>query len=123
MSTMAYRRLSPSGDYTFGQGQGNFLFNNDACGQAVYTGLLLQKGSFWRNLNAGLPLYQQILATLGSPGNQAVVDGLVKTQILSTPNVVTIVQYSSSINPINRKYSFSCIVSTIFGNQTFTGTL
>ena len=79
---MAYRRLSPSGDYTFGQGQGNFLFNNDACGQAIYTGLLLQKGSFWRNLNAGFPALSGNLSDPRYPGNQAIVDGLIKTQIL-----------------------------------------
>lgn len=115
MSTMIYRKLSPTGDYTFGQGSQDFLIGTYACGQAIQTGLYLWQGSWWLDLSVGLPMFQQILQTPGSPANVQVVDTLIQTQISNTQGVSEILEYNSTF--ANRNYSASAQVLSIYSQQ------
>lgn len=102
---MRYRPLSPSGDYTIGV---PFLTGAAATAQAILTRLKLWQGEWFLNTADGTPWQQQIL---GHPPNSNV-DALIKQRILGTPDVTAILQYSSSFNPVNRKWSINCLVKT-----------
>lgn len=111
-TTMRYRALTATGDYTFGQNQQDFIFDIYACAQAIKTRLQLYKEAFWRDLTDGLPLFQSILGSPGSAANLLVVDQIIKQRILGTPHVVEILSYSSAFNPNTRGYSFRVEVLT-----------
>lgn len=116
---MKYRQLSDSGDYSFGHGDTDFFYDLEACVQAVKTRLQLYVDSFWRDLADGLPMYQSILNAYGSPSSLLVVDSIIRRRILGTQGVTRIVAYDSQFDPNTRKYSFSCVIDTIY-TQTFT---
>lgn len=114
---MIYRKLTPDGDYTFGQGPGNFLSNSPATvGQAVKTRLTLFQGTFFINTNAGTPYYTQILGA----GKRNTFDQAIKNIILGTQGVTQILNYSSSI--VNRQAQVTCTVDTIYGAVQLIGT-
>jgi hypothetical protein len=112
---MKYRRLSESWDYTFGNGQGNYLSAIDAVGQAIRSRLLLFLGEWWMDTNDGLPLWQAILGIPGSGNNKVVVDRLIVERILGTPNVTSITGIDSTYDPDTRAYGFTAQVDTVYG--------
>ncbi len=120
---MRYRTLSPTGDYTFGQGQLNFLINSpEAVAQVVQTSLLLWLGEFYLDLTVGMPYPEGVLGKHSK--DQA--DQTIIAYIESQQGVVDIENFSSTINPNNRKYtSVSGTLNTIYGptpiQQEFAG--
>lgn len=114
---MKYRKLDANDDYTFGQNDGNFYYNLDACAQAVYTRMNLYLGEFWRDLNDGLPLFQRILGSYGSLSNLETIDGIMQQRILGTENVVDIFSFSSAFDREARQYSFQTKVQTSYSSQ------
>ncbi len=117
-STITYRGLSPTGDPLFGQGQGNFLADLEAVAQAIATRLKFLAGEWWENLNAGTPLFQEIL---GVPGQQPdVIALIIQQRILGTPYVTGVSQVATSYNSRTRAMQFSCSVQTQFGTLTIT---
>lgn len=113
---MVYRRLSSLGDYTFGQGKGNYLSGVDATAQAILTRLRLYLGEWWEDQEDGLPMWQSILGA--RTGSTKAIDRLIQQRILGTPNVTEIINLSSSLEA--RQYVFTCTVNTAFGQVTIT---
>lgn len=108
---MRYRALSADRDYTFGQGQANFLINNpEAVGQAVLTRLLLLQGQWFLDVTEGLPLFTQIIGK----GTYPLYDQAIKNRVLGTEGVVEILTYSSELNPETRKLEVAMTISTIY---------
>jgi hypothetical protein len=111
---MRVRAQSADGDYTFGQGQANFLIDSpEAVAQVIKTRLLLMTGEWFLDTTDGTPYATQILGT----GTSSTRDLAVKRRILQTPGVKQITSYSSSV--VDRKFSVSVTVDTIYG-QTAT---
>lgn len=112
---MRYRQLSPSYDYVFGQGQGNFYVDNtEAVAQAVLTRLRLLTGEWFLNLAEGLPLYTDVIGR----NTYNLYDPAIKRRILGTQGVTKITYYSSSLNADTRQLSVQARVSTIYGQTT-----
>lgn len=116
--TMQYRRLSDADDYVFGQSGQDFYTGVDAVAQAIYTRLKLLYGEWWEDLKDGLPLFENILGSPGSPQNKKAIDALITERILGTLNVKGIADFSSSFDANTRAYSFTCTVNTAFGQVT-----
>lgn len=115
---MRYRALSPSGDYTFGQGIDNYLINTPAAvGQAIRTRLLLLTQEWFLDVTDGTPFSTQILGT----NTRATRDLAVKARILKTPGVKQLVQYASQV--ADRKFTVTALVDTIYGQTSFTQAL
>lgn len=110
---MRYRKQSPTGDYTFGQGQLNFWINvPQAVAQAVKTTLLLWLGEWYLDVNAGTPYPEEILGT----HSQAMADLAIQQTVLSVQGVNSISDFESTIDPGSRKYSVTLlVVDTIYG--------
>lgn len=120
---MRYRRLTDDGDYSFGQSAQDFLGLSEAIGQAIKTRLTLDKGSFWRDLEAGLPLSTQILGSPGSEANILAIDGIIKNEILGTEGVIGLPSYSSSFVSETREYRYTATINTIYSTFTFQGSI
>lgn len=109
---MRYRVLSPTGDYTFGQGPGEFLVNSPAAvAQAIGTRLRLWLGEWFLDLTVGVPWITQVVGT----GTSGIRDMVIRTAILNTEGVLSIVSYSSSLDTENRLFSVNATVGTVYG--------
>jgi hypothetical protein len=110
---MRYRALDGNFDYTFGQSAQNFLVNTPGCvAQAVYTGLLLFEGEWFLDLTVGMPWYQSVVGN----NTSALYDTAIKTQILNTQGVASIVTYSSSLNRVTRTLTVNATILTIYSS-------
>ena len=110
---MRYRALSADGDYTFGQGEANFLVNSPACvAQAVQTRLLLFTGEWFLDTTEGTPWKEKVLGT----GTKAFYDRAIQERVLATEGVSSIDDYSSALDPVTRHLSISMTITTIYGS-------
>ena len=111
---MRYRPLSPTGDYTVDV---PFLANSPACvAQAVKTRLLLYLAEWFLDVTDGTPWFQSIVGR--HPNTDP--NTFVKQRILGTPNVTSIVSFTSSFVGPTRKYTMTAVIATAFGNATVT---
>jgi hypothetical protein len=111
---MRYRKLDSNGDYTFAQGSNTFVYDANAVAQAVETRLSLRQGTFWRDINDGLPLFQKILGQ--GAGTEAIkaIDSIYSSRISGTTGLRTLFSYSSSFDSRTRKYNYQGNADTIY---------
>lgn len=108
---MRVRKLSPTGDYTIGQGSANFWINAaQGVGQNVETRLGLWEGEWFLDKTRGTPWTQEVLGY----NTASLRDIALKTVILGTFGVSSITSYNSSANPENREFTVSGTVMTIY---------
>jgi hypothetical protein len=90
---MRYRQLSPTGDYTFGNGQNNFYIDSPtAVAQAVLTTLKLIYGEWYLNTTEGVPYFTGILGY----ENQITADATIQNQILNVQAIISATTIPSS---------------------------
>jgi hypothetical protein len=109
---MRYRKLSPTGDYTFGQQQSNFWVNvPDGVAQAVATRLRLWSGQWFLDTTEGTDWQGKVL------GNRTNLtrDVEIQQRVLNTPGATQINGYSSSFDPDTRAFRASFQLDTQFG--------
>lgn len=119
--TIRYRKLTADGDYTFGNSSLNFYTGVQAVAQAIQTRLQLYKESFWRDIEDGLPMFQNILGTPGSPNNLEAINGIIQQRISDTEGVLGITSFSSAFDRPTRQYSYSAVVQTIYSETLVEG--
>lgn len=111
---MRVRALSPTGDYTFGQGQANFLVNSPAAvAQSILTRLLLWQGEWFLDTRDGTPWLQSVIGK----NTKSLYDTVIRARVLETKGVTSIERYSSTLT--GRKLHVEMIVNTLYG-QTET---
>lgn len=120
---MRYRKLSSSGDYTFGGSQLNFFINDpEGVAQAVTTALRLIQGEWYLDTTSGTPYFAGIMGF----NTQAQVDTIFQQEILNVTvidsttlapvqGVTSIENFSSTFNPSTRKYAMTATLNTIYG--------
>lgn len=109
---MRYRKLSSSGDYSFGNGQLDFYRDvPEAVGQAVKTRLQLWLGEWFLNTQEGTPY---MLGILGKHSKE-VADVTIQDRVEGTQGMVNISQYESEINPDTRAMTVNLEINTIYG--------
>ncbi len=112
---MRYRKLSPTGDYVFGNGQKDFLINSpEAVAQSVRTRLLLWVNEWFINVEEGTLWLQGVLGKQ----QQSTIDNVLRSRILETEGVTELTSYDSSIDPDTRKLSVSVSIDTLYGSTT-----
>lgn len=106
---MRNRAMDVNGDYQFGRA-GLFLVDTPAAvAQAIKTKLLLVAGEWFLDADEGTPYNQHVLGY----HTQDTRDLAIKERILSTPGVVEILQYASSV--ADRRFLVAVTVSTLYG--------
>lgn len=115
---MRYRKLTSTGDYSFGNGQLDFFIDDPAgVGQAVKTRLLLWLGEWFLNTDDGTPYLQGILGK----HSQSLADTTIQDQVVNTTDgqgtiaVTNVANYVSTLNPNTRSMSVSMDIDTIYG--------
>lgn len=111
---MRYRKLSPTGDYTFGQGNANFYIDNvEAVAQSVLTRLRLAQGEWFLDVTEGTPYATQILGV----NTAATRDLAIKNRILKTDGVTELVAYASQLDA-DRNFKVQATINTVYGQTT-----
>lgn len=110
---MRVRKLSDTGDYTFGSGQNNYWVNvPEGVAQVVKTTLQLVQGEWYLNVNSGTPYFQGVI---GKHSKQ-IADVTLVSVISDVQGVVDILNYESVLDENTRKYSsISGTLNTIYG--------
>lgn len=126
---MRYRKLDASGDYVFGHGQADFYRDQpEAVGQAIRTRLLLFTGEWFLDLSegtpwGGFPLNAQVVGRglIMGKGNRAIRELVIKERILDTQGVLSIDDFSTSVDSVQRSMSFDATVTTVYGQLAVGG--
>lgn len=120
---MRYRRLDASGDYTIGQGNANFLVDSPDCvGQSILTRLRLWVGEWFLDVTEGTPWTTEILSAL-LYNTKPLLDMAIRTRVLLTDGVLSIVSYESTIDPETRQLTVNMTVATRYGQAVIAETL
>lgn len=112
---MRYRKLSPTGDYMFGSGEGDYLRNSpETVAQACVSRLRLLRGEWFMDESAGTPWDTQVLgAHTGSTRDMTVFGA-----VLGTEGVLRITDFVSRFDPNLRTYSVRMTVDTVYGQAS-----
>lgn len=109
---MRYRKLTSTGDYSFGNNQYDFYKDSpEAVAQSVQTRLKLWLGEWFLDIEDGTPWIQGVLGKQQA----STYDALLRARILETEGVTEIVTYTSTLNTETRKLNVSCVLNTIYG--------
>lgn len=109
---MRVRKLSPTGDMTFGNGLLDFWINvPEAVAQTVKTSYLLWLGEWYLDTSLGMPWVQGVLGK----HNQDTADVTVLDYGLSIQGVADIQNFQSSSDQNPRLYTASFLLDTIYG--------
>jgi len=108
------RRTDSTGDYTLGA-KDNYVTEIDAIVIAVQSKLTLLVGEWWEDLEDGLPYFQHIIGSSGSKESIRGIDLLIQERILEVADVISIDDFTSSFDNIERKYTFTCSLETSYG--------
>ena len=84
---LKYRRLTSTGDYSFGSGGNNYASGNEAVAQAIKTKLLLFYGEWWENLGEGIPMFQSVLGQTNPETIKSSLSMLVEQRIMEIEEV------------------------------------
>lgn len=115
-TNLKYRKRDENGDFVFGHGDADFLYGIDAMQQVIQTRLAAFYGEWWEGDDTALPYFPDILGAPATIRNKAAIDLMVIERIMDTRGVTSVSDVQSSI--IDRHYSFSCAVATVYGNTT-----
>lgn len=115
---MKYRKLTATGDYSFGNNAQDFITDAQAVAQAVQTRLHLLRGEWWETPEDGLPLFQSILGVSNTEKNKQTADLLIQQRILGTTGVTEINNYISVVDGVSRTFTISCDINTVYGLAT-----
>lgn len=108
---MIIRNLDQNGDWTFGQGDGNYLAGNAAIGLNIRTRLLSWVGDCFFDTQAGVDWTNR----LSLKNQQRILDAELRRIILQSYGVTGIVSYSSTLT--DRSFTASYEVNTIFSKS------
>lgn len=109
---MRYRKLSPDGDYVFGNGQLDFYRDvPEAVAQAVKTRLELWLGEWFLNIEDGTPYMQGVLGK----HSKTSADNTIQQRALGTQGLTDLSDYESEVDPDTRRMTASFNIDTLYG--------
>lgn len=109
-----YLRIGADGEPNFDPNAQ--LSDLEAVTQAISTNLKLFQGEWWENLNAGVPMLQQIIGQRATPNALQVMALILSKQVSATPFVNGVENPVVTFHSVSRMFSFSCVAQTAFGN-------
>ena len=113
---MRNRALDASGDYSFGHGGADFLSNSpETVAQTVVTRLGLWRGEWFLDSEEGTPYRDGILGKGSTPAGR---EALLRKRILETPGVLSIVEFSASLDGNIRSLDVSATIDTMYGQAS-----
>lgn len=110
---MKYRKIDSKGDYSFGSGFSDFIYDKNAIAQAIKTKILLFYGEWWEQIDDGIPMFQSILGAYDTETVKLASNRLMIDRIRQVDGVTDVSE--AKTNVIGRKLYLSYRVDTIYG--------
>lgn len=95
---MKCRKLTTSGDYSFGNNRNDFCEGQDAIMQAISTKIKLYYGEWWEDLGIGIPFLRSIIGQTNKNNVSLVVSSLLKQRLKDMKEVINISNIETLIN-------------------------
>lgn len=109
---MRYRKQNEEGDYQFGTGLNDFHINTpEVVAQSIETRLKLWIGEWFADTSDGTGWSEAILGKR----SKNLYELTLRQRVLETQGVISIEDFQSSVNPLNRRLTVSMSVNTIYG--------
>jgi hypothetical protein len=120
---MRLRIQDANGDFQFGHNGGDIWYNRpEGVGQLIQTRLLLYAGEWFLDTRegtpwGGFPLNPQVVAQGQILAEHTALsrDMALRTRVLATPGVQSIVSYASQTDPNTRTFSVQMVIETLYG--------
>ena len=112
---LKYRKLTSTGDYSFGSGGNDYADGNEAVAQAIKTKLLLFYGEWWENLGEGIPMFQSVLGQTNPETIKSSLSMLVEQRIVEIQEVDSVKNIEIDYDRKNRTISMEVDVTTTSG--------
>ena len=112
---MKYRKLTSTGDYSFGSGGNDYADGNEAVAEAIKTKLLLFYGEWWENLGEGIPMFQSVLGQTNPDTIKSSLSMLVEQRIVEIQEVDSVKNIEIEYDRMNRTISMEVDVATTNG--------
>lgn len=112
---MKNRKLSPSGDYVFGNNNQDYVEGSTAVAIAIKTKILLFYGEWWEDLGTGIPMFQSIIGQVNKESIKNSLQMLLIDRIKEVPEVSSVNLVSISV--VDRTISTEINVTTTSGEQ------
>ena len=110
---MKYRKLDNNGDYSFGSGFSDFVYDKNAIAQEKKKKILLFYGEWWEQIDDGIPMFQSILGAYDTETVKLASNRLMIDRIRQVDGVTDVSE--AKTNVIGRKLYLSYRVDTIYG--------
>jgi len=107
------RRITSSGDWTFGSGRAGYANDSESVAQRVKTRLLSFEMDWFLDLEHGMPWFQMT----EKPASLARIETEIKTCILETDGVARIIDYAQRFDPETRRLQIEAGVVDIYDNE------
>ena len=104
---MIYRKLTGTGDYSFGNNAADFISGNDALAQAIKTRILLFYREWWEDLNNGIPMFQNIIGQVNSSNIELALESVLTKRIKEFAQVKNVAYETVVIDNKTRSVSFT----------------
>lgn len=108
---MIFRNLDENGDWTFGQGRGNYVDQNTAIGLNIKTRIYSWVGDCFFDENAGIDWNNR----LGNKNQRALLELDLRRLILQSENVTGINSFDTMVT--NRAFTANFSISTIYSKS------
>lgn len=112
---MRYRKLTDTGDYSFGGNAEDYISDTSAVAQAIKTKVLLFYGEWWEDTGIGIPVFQSVIGQRNSSAVQNAFRSLLAKRIKEIPEVKTISDVEIETEGRNIKVYVKC---TTKSNET-----
>lgn len=113
---MKYRKLTASGDYSFGNNKNDFYTGQDAIMQAIKTKIKLYYGEWWEDLGVGIPFLRSIIGQTNKSNVALVVSSLLKQRLKDVKEVVSVSNIETLID--GRRITIKMNVGTTESGQS-----
>ena len=114
---MKYRKLTDTGDYSFGNGSRDFISGDAALAQAIKTRILLFYNEWWEDLTSGIPMFQSILGQVDDKNVSLALQSLLTKRIKEFPQVRNVRYENVVIDRRTRGLSLSAICELYSGEE------
>lgn len=113
---MKARKLTSSGDYSFGTNDQDYISGVEATAQSIRTKVLLFYGEWWENLGIGIPMFQSLIGQVNPENLKISASLLITDRIKEIPEVVSVDEVV--VERIGRSLYFSIKVTTDEGQTS-----
>lgn len=112
---MKYRKLTDTGDYSFGANLNDFVYDTLAIAQKIKTSLLLFYGEWWEDTSLGIPMFESILGNSNAQATSEVFRLLVEKRLKEIPEVESLLD--SKVTLEGRKATMTVTVRLTSGEE------